>query len=490
MPLTVKFSAEGSESRAGGASSTAGLRYEWDFDGDRRVDSREASPTHTYRRAGNPTAQLVVTDENGQSAAANVAVSVGNTAPGVEIVWPPDGGVCAFGDAVRFEVRVTDAEDGTVADDRIFVQPHLGHDTHAHPLEVFFGPEGRCRLLPDAGHDLQSDLFTVITARYTDNGARGVQPLTTREQVVLQPRRKQAEHAGVLNGPRVEKTDDPAGGGQAIVFTADGQWASYEPFNFYGVDSVTLRVGAGLDGGTLELRLDEPDGPRLGEVTVESWGGIALRAHEPTPFRVTFFERGGGAGVILRVRGAGLEKQVVPISMLWHRDADTGDPEPGVEAVYYELDDPTSLPDFETLTPSHREIVPRIDFPSTGGEFAGSGRADHLGVVFNGLVTVPRSGDYVFFLESDDGARLYLDDELVIDNDGLHGMVEKSVDLAWDDHVVSVSDPGGTHRLVVVYRAAPGATTTGTTLKLNWIEMNGRGVAVESGGVEEPAHGH
>ncbi len=36
---------------------------------------------------------------------------------------------------------------------------------------------------------------------------------------------------------------------------------------------------------------------------------------------------------------------------------------------------------------------------------------------------------YVFYLASDDGSRLYLNDKLVINHDGLHGMDEKSVQV-------------------------------------------------------------
>ena len=51
-------------------------------------------------------------------------------------------------------------------------------------------------------------------------------------------------------------------------------------------------------------------------------------------------------------------------------------------------------------------------------------------MLFEGLVVVPEDGVYGFFLTSDDGSRLFIDDELVADNDGIHGMVEKSAWLA------------------------------------------------------------
>jgi len=53
-------------------------------------------------------------------------------------------------------------------------------------------------------------------------------------------------------------------------------------------------------------------------------------------------------------------------------------------------------------------------------------RDDHTALTFEGFLQVPADGIYKFFLASDDGSRLYIGNTLVVDNDGLHGMVEKS----------------------------------------------------------------
>jgi len=53
-------------------------------------------------------------------------------------------------------------------------------------------------------------------------------------------------------------------------------------------------------------------------------------------------------------------------------------------------------------------------------------RNDHAALAFTGFVNIPEDGIYEFFTSSDDGSRLYIGDELVADNDGLHGMVEAS----------------------------------------------------------------
>lgn len=76
------------------------------------------------------------------------------------------------------------------------------------------------------------------------------------------------------------------------------------------------------------------------------------------------------------------------------------------------------LPDFGSLASSETDHVPSIAL----GELQGS---EHLAVTYQGLITVPRDDVYTFSLASDDGSTLWVDEELVVDNDGLHGTLEK-----------------------------------------------------------------
>ena len=108
----------------------------------------------------------------------------------------------------------------------------------------------------------------------------------------------------------------------------------------------------------------------------------------------------------------------------------TGATTPGVGVDYYALNSPSVLPDFSTLESYASDEFPLIDLPSTNGNFATSGRSDNVGAVFAGFVEVPAGGMYTFFTESDDGSRLYIGDEMVVDNDGLHGMQERSGEIA------------------------------------------------------------
>ena len=55
-------------------------------------------------------------------------------------------------------------------------------------------------------------------------------------------------------------------------------------------------------------------------------------------------------------------------------------------------------------------------------------RNENFSMYFFGYIKVPKRALYRFSLESDDGSKLFLDDRLVINNDGLHAMTEKSAE--------------------------------------------------------------
>ena len=284
-PLAVEFSSEGSVDPDG-----TSLTYAWDFDNDGTVDSSEPNPTHTYTTPGTYTANLRVTDQADQTGVDNVQVIVGNTEPQVTIEIPEDGQLAAFGDKVPYRISVTDAEDGstdagTIPCSEVTLNVSLGHDQHAHELSEHTGCEGTFDTLAGGGHGPDSNIFTVIEATYTDEGgAGGVTAITGRDQAILQPKRKQAEHfdstgrapgatAGGDPGVQPETASDPEGGGQSIAFIENGDYVSYRPFNLEEIDSLRFRVSSGSTGGTIEVRLDGPAGELVGTAEVTPTGG-------------------------------------------------------------------------------------------------------------------------------------------------------------------------------------------------------------------------
>ena len=52
--------------------------------------------------------------------------------------------------------------------------------------------------------------------------------------------------------------------------------------------------------------------------------------------------------------------------------------------------------------------------------------SQNYSILWTGVIFIPISGDYDFSTASDDGSELFIDDHLVIDNSGLHGVIEQS----------------------------------------------------------------
>jgi putative heme-binding domain-containing protein len=112
--------------------------------------------------------------------------------------------------------------------------------------------------------------------------------------------------------------------------------------------------------------------------------------------------------------------------------------QPGIMVDYfYPSASNVAIETLAKMKPKASGIVPQIviDVPQRK-------QNDKFALRFTGAILITRSGRYEFFTNSDDGSRLYIGDKLVVNNDGNHGMVEKSggIDL-----------PAGTHPLIVTY---------------------------------------
>jgi len=94
-----------------------------------------------------------------------------------------------------------------------------------------------------------------------------------------------------------------------------------------------------------------------------------------------------------------------------------------------------------------KKAVPNINAPNVDKIQELAGRRDMIILVFDGYVEIPKDGSYVFYTISDDASLVFIDDELLLINDGDHGMepVSESTDLK-----------AGKHRYRVVYRQGGG----------------------------------
>ena len=83
------------------------------------------------------------------------------------------------------------------------------------------------------------------------------------------------------------------------------------------------------------------------------------------------------------------------------------------------------MPDFDLLTPVYTFITPNLDVPQrryTEGFPTPETQSvvENFAIRFRGELAIDTPGRYTFGLYADDGANLYVDGALVVDNDGVH----------------------------------------------------------------------
>ena len=111
------------------------------------------------------------------------------------------------------------------------------------------------------------------------------------------------------------------------------------------------------------------------------------------------------------------------------------------------------------------EPTGKIDLSSINNNFTSTGvaniisnqnkkRTDKFAFEFSGYIKIDKDGIYTFFTDSDDGSKLFIDDEEIVNNDGDHGNVEKSGKAALKK---------GYHKIKVLYFDSGG----GNSLKVS-----------------------
>ena len=134
------------------------------------------------------------------------------------------------------------------------------------------------------------------------------------------------------------------------------------------------------------------------------------------------------------------------------------------------------MPDFGALTPIYTFIAANLDVPVreyTQGFPTPEMQTviENFAVRFRGVLAVDTPGEYTFWLLSDDGSKLYIDDTLVIDNDGIHGItrnkgrkdLSENTQVSWSigGHFMDIGKRGsieltvGTHPFEIQYFQGP-----------------------------------
>lgn len=164
---------------------------------------------------------------------------------------------------------------------------------------------------------------------------------------------------------------------------------------------------------------------------------------------------GAGNWMLFAIDGNGVPSTAPIMSVLPTQPAHTDSSgAPTLQAEYFTISSTTTTLDgidFEA-TPIATELVDEIN---ENGVFFTGGPADDFAARYTGEFETSETGTYTFFLSSDDGSRLFINGQEVIDNDGLHGVIEQQV---------TINLTAGTHSIEVLYFERGG----GAVLDLDW----------------------
>ena len=242
--------------------------------------------------------------------------------------------------------------------------------------------------------------------------------------------------------------------------------------------------------GTYQFHVESDDGSRLkinGKTVVDNGGlhgmnevtGEVELAEGVHDLVLEYFENSGDAGLKLSWTAPGEDRMIVPAKALFHDAAKApkaGDGKHGLLGKYYDMGQ--AIEDFPVIgadtKPALQRVDARLSFDVGDGAAPGTEIVDYLYVKWTGKIRIPKDGKYTFHLTSDDGSRLSIGGNVVVDHNGLHGMEEKTGE---------VELKAGDHDIVVEFFENEGQMG----LKLQWSQEGKAARTVPSGALIPPA---
>ncbi|MFT2008230.1 alkaline phosphatase family protein [Pontibacter sp. 13R65] len=97
----------------------------------------------------------------------------------------------------------------------------------------------------------------------------------------------------------------------------------------------------------------------------------------------------------------------------------------GLSTSFYQGADWKFLPVLKSIQPSSRWVSHEFQIDREQINELITGGNPNFGLVYEGFLEIDRDGEYTFYAHSDDGSKVYLNDEEVVDNDGSHGVRER-----------------------------------------------------------------
>jgi cytochrome c len=132
--------------------------------------------------------------------------------------------------------------------------------TASLPVKGIYSPK-----IPDSTGEKSA---VVITASYTDKGGKGVAPATTEKRLILKNPRLVPATVWKMSGIQKFKLPDPPM--EMFIVMNKDTWIAYNEVDLSGISKISFSGSAPKEqlnsaGGTIEVRLDKPDGEVIGE---------------------------------------------------------------------------------------------------------------------------------------------------------------------------------------------------------------------------------
>lgn len=156
-----------------------GLTYEWDLDGDGKIDSTSAKPSFEYNEPGSFDATLTVRDGKGGVSKTQVRIEAENTPPTPKILSPLPGTKFAVGEKFELIGAATDGEDGDLDDSSLTWEVRQHHNTHYHPFVDPDTPGNNIIIEAPEPEDFDASLTSNLEILLTATDSRGLSSTTT-----------------------------------------------------------------------------------------------------------------------------------------------------------------------------------------------------------------------------------------------------------------------------------------------------------------------
>lgn len=382
------------------ASGTAPLSYQWRKNGSNI--SGATSSTYTINNVntshnGSYSVQVSNTAGNVISNSATLTVNSGNQPPVASINTPAAGALYTAGTNISYSGTATDPEQGNLPASAYQWYVMFHHDTHTHP-----GPSANSGVtsgsfhIPNTG-ETSANVFYRLYLVITDAGG-----LTDTAYTDILPRKS-----------TLTISSNPPG----LKIKLDGQ-PFITPLTFESVEGVIRNLNLNPSQHT--------DNALVYEFSNWSDGGAA--EHDiVTPVNNTTYTANYNVKYKKAMSASGLVQ--------------------GLHYSYF-TGNWNTLPVFNNLSPVSTGTV-------TNFSLAPRTQNDNFGFRFTGYISIPADGIYKFYTSSDDGSKLYIGNSLVVKNDGLHSLEEKSGSIALKAGlhplVVDFFEQGGGEQLEVRY---------------------------------------